>query len=329
MIEKILEDKGGLHNRVTKRIRLLPFTLPETKTFLLHNKIKLDNRQITDIYFSTGGIPYYLNDIESGFSAVQNINRMCFTKDGILVNEFDNLFKSLFTNSERHKKIVSTLSNSREGLTRIELAKSLKLSHGAAIDSPLKNLTEAGFITKYPPYNSKKKHAIYRLTDEYCQFYLRWVKDVPENKLNDPHSQYWQSMSSSQSWRSWSGYAFENLCYKHVLQIKKALGISGVLTVEGPWKCASRSRKGGAQIDLVIDRADKVVSICEMKYYSGEFTIDNKYVEELNDKLVCFREKTKTNKALLIVMITPYGVKKNIHFNSIVNNVVTLDDFFN
>lgn len=331
MLKNIVNSKEGLHNRITATIRLLPFTLSETKKYLKYRRISLNNRQVLDIYMVMGGIPFYLRQLQTGMSSVQNINNMCFRKDGSLVDEFNKLYDSLFTNSAGYKTIVTVLAKSREGLSRKDLAKKIAVKPGGTINRILENLSEAGFIASFPLYGKKKKGARYRLIDEYSYFYLHWIKGVDRSIFNDPKTQYWQTMSGSQRWKSWSGFTFETVCFKHVRFIKEALGIGGVITKEASWKYipekGDRSEKG-AQIDLLLDRNDNIISICEMKCHAGEFSIVKKYAEELKNKIRVFREKTTTKKSIFLVMVTVEGVKKNSYFTEIVNNEVTLKDFF-
>jgi AAA+ ATPase superfamily predicted ATPase len=331
VINNIVDSKGGLHNRVTQTIRLLPFTLAETKRYLRYNGIKLNNKQITDIYMVTGGIPFYLNAIDNGLSAAQNINKMCFSKDGVLVGEFNKLFKSLFSNADRYEKIVLALASKREGFTIAEIAKKTGIPMGGNIAKYFENLREAGFVMNLSPYKPGKKSSHYRLSDEYSYFYLKWIKNVDQSILNDPNSKYWELMENSGKWKSWSGYAFENICFKHIPAIKKAIGISNVITTEGPWKYIPERNKysqKGAQIDLVIDRNDNVISVCEIKYYTGKLSIDKKKADELMNKIRIFREKTKIRKSIFLVMITTEGVKKNPLSTQLIDNIVTLNDFF-
>jgi hypothetical protein len=261
----------------------------------------------------TGGIPFYLNAIDNGLSAAQNINKMCFSKDGVLVGEFNKLFKSLFSNADRYEKIVSALASKREGFTMAEIAKKTGIPMGGNIAKYLANLREAGFVMNLSPYKPGKKGSHYRLSDEYSYFYLKWIKNVGQSILNDANSKYWELMENSGKWKSWSGYVFENICIKHIPAIKKAIGISNVITTEGPWKYIPERNKHsqkGAQIDLFIDRNDNVISVCEIKYYTGKLSIDKEKADELMNKIRIFREKTKIRKSIFLVMITTEGVKK-------------------
>lgn len=330
MIRNIVNSKGGLHNRITGSIRLLPFSLSETKIFLEHRGLKLNNRQILDLYMVMGGIPHYLKQVQKGLSAAQNINNTCFKKDGFLVTEFDRLYDSLFEDSKDYKRIVNALARSRKGLLRIELLKVLGTSPGGSLNRILTNLEEAGFITSCQPFQRKTKGAIYRLIDEYSYFFLKWIKNVDKSILNDPNSKYWHTQSVTGSWKIWSGYVFEEICKKHSYLIKKALGISGMITREFAWRYSySKNREsGGAQIDLLFDRNDNVISICEIKCHESKFVINKKYREELRNKIAIFREQTKSKKSIFLVMVTTSGVTRNKYYQEMVENEVTLDDLF-
>jgi hypothetical protein len=326
-----VNSKGGLHNRITASIRLLPFSLSETKEYLNYRRIKLNDRQTLEIYMIMGGVPHYLKQVKKGLSASQNINEICFKKDGFLVREFDRLYDSLFEDSQDYKKIVIALAKSRIGLLRKEMLNVLGATPGGTLNRIINNLEESGFITAYQPYDKKTKGTRYRLNDEYTYFYLRWIRNIDKSILNDPESTYWQTKASSQSWKIWSGYSFEMVCLKHAYLIKKALGISGVISREVSWghvSPKSATRTQGAQIDLMFDRNDNVISICEMKCHNAQFVIDKKYAKELSNKIVVFQNQTNTKKSIFLVMVTTSGVKKNEYYYELVANEVTLEDFF-
>ena len=223
MIDKVLNDKGGLHNRVTKYINLKPFTLKETELFLKHKGISLNKYQIIQLYMVFGGIPHYLNQIEKGLSAAQNIDKQCFQTNGFLKTEFQNLFQALFQKADRHEELVELLSKKTSGLTRQQLAEQSSMSNGGGLTKVLNELEQSGFIQSLHPYGKKIKDKIYRLTDFYSLFYFKFI--VP---AKNPDSGYFMTLQASQSYKVWSGYAFENICLQHINQIKKALGIQGI-----------------------------------------------------------------------------------------------------
>jgi hypothetical protein len=268
-----------------------------------------------------GGIPFYLEQIDPKESAAQNINRLCFEKNGALRAEFDSLYKSLFDNAEKHIAVIETLSKKARGLTRGELIKEAKLSTGGGVTRVLKELEESNFIQKYVSYGKKEQNSLYQLTDFYSLFYLRFIKKA---SILDEHSRI-NGLNSPEQ-RAWSGYAFEQVCLAHIREIKQALGISGVQTRTSSW---IRTGTGpGVQIDLVIDRRDHVINICEMKFSINNFTIDKKYAEELRNKIGVFRMETKTRKAIFLTMITTFGLNKNAYSTSLVQNDLTMDILF-
>ncbi|MFH1654445.1 MAG: ATP-binding protein [Pseudomonadota bacterium] len=330
MIKNIIHSKGGLHNRVTKKIRLLPFTLSETEEFLNSRNINLDRKQITEIYMATGGVAQYLRYIERGKSATQVINDICFNRNGELFDEFDKLYRSLFGSYENHINIIKALSKKNSGLTKDELLKEVNLKSGGTSSKTIKELEEAGFIAYIPTFEKKKVSGRYRLIDEYSLFYLTWIVEAPNSSLEGVDKDYWIKKRTTRKWSTWSGYAFENICFKHITKIKAALGISGVSTLESSWSYTppNQSKTKGAQIDMIIDREDNCINLCEMKYYNSEFTIDKGYAEKLMNKKNTFKEKTNTRKTLFTTMISTYGTKKNEHYLSAVENQLIIDDLF-
>lgn len=320
MIEKILFNKGGLHNRITRQIRLLPFTLRETKDFFRHKNIKLNDHQIAELYMAIGGIPHYLELVQAGQSATQNIDNLCFSPQGMLRQEFEKLYSSLYDQADNHIAIIRALSKRRSGLTRNEIVQETKLTSGGYLTTVLRELEESGFITFYLPFNRKSKDAIIRLTDEYSLFYLRFIeKSRPSQKAT------WALLSTKPTWKSWSGYAFENLCLKHVEQIKMALQIGSIYSEDSTWY----DKQAGAQIDLVIDRADRCVNLCEIKFSDTQHTITAKYAKEIQHKTQAYKHALKSKKTTFTTFITTYGVTKNEYKDQYVDSEVTLDQLFN
>ncbi len=306
MINKLINNRGGLHNRVTQKLKIEPFNLMECKQLLTHKKINLDFYHLVQLYMVLGGIPFYWDALKKGLSVPQNINKLCFEPQGLLKAEFDNLFKSLFTKAERHESIIATLAKKGKGLTREEISKGTKIPTGGTLTQLLDELEESGFIRKYMSFGKSTKISLFQLSDFFSLFHIKWMKG--QKKYSQHH---WEKMIDNPGQKAWSGYAFEQVCLAHTEQIKKALGISGVLTAEFAWK--STHSKDGAQIDLVIDRRDGVINLCEMKFSTGSFTIDKKYDTELRNKAAAFREETRTKKALFITTITTYGLKANTY----------------
>ena len=320
MIQNIVRSKGGLHNRITEKIRLLPFNLAETENFLVHNKVKLSRYDIAMLYMAIGGIPHYLEKIRPGESTSQAIDRLGFHKDGFLRSEFENVFASLFNKHENHEMIIRTLASVRKGMTRNAILAKSKINSGGTLSKTLADLEESGFIEKYLPYKGSKD-AIFRLTDEYSLFYLNFIEKTKPSK-----SSIWAKIQEQQSWKIWSGFSFESLCLKHISQIKERLKISGINSSAGSWHYKSDS--GEAQIDLIIDRADNVINLCEIKFYNSPFRMDKKCANNIMNKVNLFKEITRTRKSIFVTMITAHGLNSNEYSRQIVQNELKIDSLF-
>lgn len=323
MIKKIINNKGGLHNRVTRKILLHPFSLTEMESYFKTKNIHFERYQLLQLYMAMGGIPHYLEQVEGGKSAIQNIDEICFHPQGMLRTEFDNLYSSLFTNPERYEAIVTILASTWKGLNRTQIVEKTKLKDGGGLTTLLQELEQSGFITSYVPFNKKKKNTLFRLTDNYSLFYLKFIQPLARNQSNN-----WQTLSQTQSWKSWSGYAFENICFQHIDKIKAALGISGLHTNQFSFYAKTTETQQGTQIDLLIDRQDNAINLCEIKFYNDEFVITKAYAENLRQKKRTFRQLSKTKKQLLITLVSTYGIKQNSHSLSLVDNALVMDDLF-
>lgn len=324
MIEHIVNAKGGLHNRLSKTYHLMPFTLLEAKEFLNEKKITLSHYQLVQVYMAMGGIPHYLDQIEKGKSAMQNIQELYFTKDGVLRNEFKNLYPALFDHAGNHEKIVRELAKKSKGLDRQEILKQTKLTDGGYFSEMLKELELSGFIATYEPLEKKKRDTLYRLTDEYSLFFLRFV-DGKKNSTKDA----WNRISQSQEYKIWCGYSFENLCMKHITKIKEALGISGVETHVNSFLHKKNALfEKGFQIDLLIDRRDDIITMCEMKFYADEYAISAADAEILRTKKVGLQSVTKTKKMVQIAFVSTYGVLNNEYKMDLVDHDFNLEIFF-
>lgn len=323
MIRHVIYHKGGLHNRVTQEINLAPFTLSETELFLKSRKVYLQRYQILQLYMVMGGIPHYLKKVMPGKSAIQNIEQICFSKNGLLRKEFNKLYASLFQQPEKYIAIIRALATKWKGLTRKEVLKISQLKDGGNVSKMLEELISSGFITKYYPFNKKKKQLLYRLTDEYSLFYLQFI----ENKLLNGHD-IWQKLSQTSRFKSWCGFAFESLCWKHVSAIKKALGIQGIYTEVSSFVHRGNAEEQGTQIDLLIDRNDHVINICEAKFYNAPFKISKAYAQNLRSKMGIFSTITKTRKQIMFVLVTTFGLTPNIHSIGLVDNHFDMNIFF-
>jgi predicted AAA+ superfamily ATPase len=328
MLEHLLYAKGGLHNRISRIIQLQPFNLKEVKEYLAARKIRLSDKHLLDLYMVMGGIPYYLNSIEKGRSAEQNIQEICFKDNGILRTEFERLFQSLFDQAEVNLRLIREIARKREGISREELLSKVKMTSGGTFNKRIQELRSAGFIQSFVPYRYKKKEQCFRILDEYSAFYLTWIDPLSEKGFSQTN--YWKTCLRSSKWASWAGYAFESLCFKHLAQIIRALDLDSIPCEVGNWRFIpqKKSKEEGVQIDLLLDRQDNAVTLCEIKHSASRYIIDKAYAKELHRKIDVFEQKTKTEKQLFLAFITPMGLKKNLWSEELVANEVTLRDLF-
>lgn len=330
MIDHIINNKGGLHGRVTLEIRLLPFTLRETEEFLREKNIDLERKQILEIYLCLGGVAKYLSYLERGKSVPELIGALCFSYNAPLISEFHKLYRSLFHQHDEHVKIVKALARSQSGLSYQELVKKTKLSTGGTLSARIEELKQSGFIVEIPVYGEGSKSNRFLLIDEYSLFYLAWNEGISAFDLQNRGADYWIKQRNKQEWKVWTGHAFERLCFKHIEGIKSEIGIAGVQTAVSKWRYVAQkgSEELGAEIDLVIDRADNCVNLCEIKFYDDTFSVTKEYAEKLINKRACFQKHTKGRKSAFVTLITTYGVKHNNHYLASVDREVTMDALF-
>ncbi len=314
IINKLFNNTGGLYNRVTSRIKVEPFTLEECSRFFEAKGFQYSQAQIIEAYMVFGGIPFYLDQFSSEKSPVQNINELCFGKNAFLVMEYQMLFKSLFKKYQFYINVVEAICTKNKGLTRDEIAKKTRLSDGGSLTKILVDLENSNFIKKYTPVLKKSKGSLFQMIDPFCLFYNNLSENVAEEN-------YWIKYYNSPKYNNWAGYAFELVCFNHIPQVKKALGISGIMSNSYSWQNMY------AQIDLVIDRADKVVNIFEIKYSQAPFIVTQKYELELRNKTEQFRKNTSTKKAIWPVFISPYGLGKSTYMHFFIKSL-TMDIFF-
>ena len=320
MEDNLINNKGGLYNRLTHEIKLSPFTLAECEQFFKAKQMTMSRYEIAQIYMVFGGIPHYLDLFEKGFSTPQNIDRILFGKNAKLRNEFDRLFGSLFKNTEDYIAVVRLLAKRRSGYTRQEILQKTGLKQGGGLTLILKGLIESDFITNYIPF-AEKRHEKYRLVDPYCLFYLNFIDQQPSI---DP--QYWQKSYNSPRLNAWRGHAFEEMCFSHIEKIKQKLGISGVSSTESSW-IVSNNGKQQMQIDMLINRSDNIINLCEIKFYSSPFTIDKQYDAVLRARVQQLIDIVPKKQTVHLTIIATFGLKTN-EYSGQVQSVVTLNDLF-
>jgi hypothetical protein len=328
MLDRLINAKGGLHNRITHRMRLEPFGLCEVRQLLASHGLRRGTMQTLELYMALGGVPYYLLQVPPGMSASQAIGHVCFGRAGQLTDEFGRLFASLFDHGEEHERLARAAATSRGGISREQLIATAGLTSGGRATRWLDELEAAGFLARFVPYGRAKRDTSYRLIDEYSLFYLRWIEPAPASSFGARGSKYWISKASTPAFRAWAGYAFEGICLKHSAQIERALGIDALANEVGTWRYVPRqgaSDDAGAQVDLLIDRPDGIINLCEIKYAAEEFVLTKAHAKELVTRAEIFRAQTNTKKEVVTTLITTHGLRPGLWNEEVIDSVVTAD----
>lgn len=321
MLKNIMNNDAGLHNRVTRHLKMIPFTLAETEKFLLWKRIKWTKSEIVTVYMALGGIPYYLEQLSFEKSAIQNIDDLLFNPAGELKNEFQNLYRALFDNYTAYEAVVKAIAKKRKGITRTEIIDITKIENGGGLTKILTELEECSFIESYLPFGKKTQNSLFHLTDEYTAFYFHFI---PDKKGKGS----FVAISQSASYKSWAGYAFENLCMRHKDKLAAALGISGMYYTTPSFYQKADAENNGFQIDMLIDRADNVINVCEMKFYNTQYEFTKKEMEAANEMMEKFRKISNTKKQILYTLVTNYGLKPNQYSIGTVAKAIEAKDFF-
>ena len=315
MIKKIIRNKGGLHNRITQRIELQPFTLNETEAFFKYKDNPIEQYDLLKMYMTFGGVAEYLEHINTGESTVLAIDRLCFSKGGFLENEYADIFNSLYGQDSYHEQIIHVLAANRKmGLTRADLLSKTDISTGGQFSKSLEELILSGFVLKYDSYREKSKTTLYRIYDEFCLFHLQFMIPFKGSK--------WTLVYQKQEYKTWCGYAYETICLKHIEEIKKGLGCDQIESKNYTWSSSK------AQVDLVVDRDDNIVNLCEIKYYSDDYELNASDLQKLRNRETQFRAIKDPKKGLKTAVVTTWGVKHNQYSKAIVRNVVTMKNLF-
>ena len=331
MIEHIINETGTLYDRITEEMELKPLTLKETKSYLFHKGIKLEDKNIAEIYMAIGGIPKYLDYIQSGDSFFTAINRLFFQRSARLRVEFNKLFKSLYQSKANQYKhlLIKTFSSSHTIGKTIDEIVTLNLREERedepaltrkTIERIVEDLVACGFLLKQEPIARTKGNGghLYFLIDSYSIFYIYWI----HNKPTTSDDEFWIKQIDTPNWNSWKGYAFESICLMHEKTIKELLGISGMKADAYGWA-------GAKQIDLILDRSDDCINIFELKFYKEKYSISSEYLADIESKIKAFKMSTKTKKSIIPVMITSYGCVHNEHYKSIIAKEITLYEIMN
>ncbi len=325
LIKNIIYNKGGLHNRCTCEIKLDAFNLKEANDYLASKSIKLNKNHVLELYMTLGGIPYYLKYIEPGLSAPENIQNIFFNKQAPLHDEFKKLFQSLFKGSEAYIELINLIAQKKEGQSRSTLETCAKLSDGGGrLTERLTQLVHTNFIQSFLSWD-KARGEYYKVIDEFCLFHIYWLAATKMKKITPQH---WLMQIQKPKYHVWAGYAFEAICHKHINQITKALKIKTAESISA-WRLNTRKEgEEGAQIDLLIDRSDDAITLCEIKYTEKPFVIDKQYAAALQKKIDIFKRVTQTKKLIFLAIISANGIKETLYSKKMVDGVVTLNDLF-
>ena len=320
IVNKVYNDPGGLHNRVTKRIWLEPFKLAETEAFFKSKQINLTRYETALIYMAFGGVPFYLNEVKIGESAAQCIERLCFTHEGLLQNEFDNLYTSIFYKPEMHLQIVKTLVKHPYGMERTDLLKAAKIANSGNVTKVLEELIATGYVEYMIPYGKNANGGKYILADFYSRFYLSFIAS---RKISN-----WMSQMDSPAYKTWCGLAFEWLCHVHKQEILKALGINGIQTTTSYLNIKDETGKMTAQIDMLIDRADNAINLCEIKFSQDVYALNKAEADNMRKKITSLQGQLKRRKSIFPIMITTFGCEKNMHYLGLITNQLDMDSLY-
>ena len=333
MISNIINARSGLHNRATHSMLISPFRLHETEQYFQQYGFNYSRLEILDSYMAVGGVAYYLSLFDKKKSVAQNIDKLYFSKGGELSGEFSRLYKSLFKKADSHILIVTALSSTCKGLTRKAIIEKSRMSDNGKLSRLLEELETCGFIRSYIPFGKKKKDTLYQLKDQFSLFHLHFM-----NEKGSSGKDYWIKKIGTVEYNVWAGYAFETVCLNHIDQLTEGLGISGMMSQPCSWSYtpnkavktndeADEDLKTGAQIDLLIDRSDKTISVCEMKYANGEYEITKAYHKRTEDRIRTFKKVTKTKKTVAMAYVTPQGLHNNMYAR-MVRDQITADVLF-
>ena len=323
IVENLLHNRGGLHNRLTDQIWLRPFTLAECEKYVRSLGIEMSRAEICEAYMIFGGVPYYWSLLRADKSLAQNIDELCFSPRGKLTDEFGYLYASLFRNAEPHLKIVQALAARRYGMTREEILNETGLKNGGNFKKILDDLVRCDFVRQSNARKKRNRDAFFQLVDCFTIFHHAFMTG---RAAGDAH--FWSNSLEAPALASWKGLSFERLCVLHTEEIKRALGISGIRTEEYSWRTVSEDETlKGAQIDLVIERADGNINLCEMKYTDGPFELDARESEKLQHRKLAFKSENSLNKSCRLTLISPNGIKSN-KYSHLIQNVITVGDLF-
>lgn len=281
--DNIIED-GSFYGRRSLDIIVPELPLSECVKFWGKTASRIDRREIIDVLSVTGGVPRYLEEIEPGASAVENLNRLCFLPKSLLREDFDEMFSDVIIRQPMFTAtIMRSLVDGAHSVT--EIAKSLGLEKGGRISEALSQLEEAGIVAsdsgKNPESGKDARMVKYRLRDNYSRFYLRYIE--PEKTAIDKGTFALGSLDSLDGWDSVMGLAFENLVVNNVRDLMVPLGLGTAhVTSAAPYsRVGSRNGKRGVQADLLV-QTHRSMCVVEVK---RQREIGRDVIDEVEEKV--------------------------------------------
>lgn len=320
IVDKVLRSRGGLHNRVTCQIPLKPFTLRECEEYAAYKRLGYTRGDIVETYMALGGVAYYWSLLQEGLSVAQNFDLLFFGEQAEMRLEFDYVFNSLFKMPTQHVAIVRLLGRQKTGMTRDAIVRKLGTVSGGALSACLNELVQCGFLRCYNSIDKAKSGGVYQLIDPYCLFYFEFIESWTGS---DPN--HWSKNLVSPRTNGWRGRAFERVCFWHVPQIKQRLGISGIEANVYSWR--GKADDSAAQIDMLIDRADGLVDICEIKYSAEPYEMTKEENEKILHRCLVFQKNGHARRAIRTILIASAGLKPGKYSGNI-TSVVSGDDLF-
>ena len=321
MLDNVIRDYGGLHGRLTEKIKLLPFTLAECEQFYKSEGFHMSRYEIALSYMAFGGVPFYMGKLRNDLSLTDNIDRLFFA-DVNIHQEFKDVYAGLYSSREKYVEIVKALGSRFYGMTQTEMIDATGLKSGGTFSKLLDNLYESGIIRKYPRYGKDRVETVYQLTDYFSLFYLRFIDGI-QNK-----SGMWHTINRTGKFYSWAGETFELLCVSHLNQLKEALHI---YSVDNSFCWSGKTQDGaGAQIDLIlVNDASRTDYLCEMKFSESIFSINSEYNQNIRKKIMAFSESPQHNRthSIQVAIVASFGISTGAN-SDVVNHTVTLDSLF-
>ncbi|MFH1654342.1 MAG: ATP-binding protein [Pseudomonadota bacterium] len=327
IVGQLLSNKA-IYSRSQEEFHLREFNLMEIRDYL-GNK---GHKETMLAQLTVGGIPEYLGRLKEKGTVLSNLCKNSFRPDAFFSLEKDKIFISSLSRNHNYQKIVEYLGRCKFA-TALEITKAIKgdSAGGGSVTRLLEDLSRCGFIKRYTPIHKDDQSKLirYSISDEYLQFYFRFIKPKLTKIQNKSYVENTLQGINKRSFETVMGFNFERWCQKNASLFAKILGFSGVEYESGSFFDAkTQMQEKGFQIDLMyIIKGSKII-ICEIKFYDG--LVDNRVCEEVKRKIELFqlsmqRYKNYTYEA---VLITTEGVRDSATIQATFDHIITFEDIF-